>query len=153
MGTAVTNLRMASLATIGGDLTIGYNDALVSIASFHSLTTIDGDFFLVHNPDLTSLAGLSTLSSVGGQLSISDHEDLTDFGGLQNLTSVGALYVWYNDALTSLDGLTNLTSIGDFFGCSVVFEHNYGLCQTRVEAFVAGLSASGSVEVNDNKEC
>jgi hypothetical protein len=86
---------------------------------------------------------------VGGTLYIQNNTVLTRLDGLLGVTSVGGdLDIRYNDALTSLEGLENLTSVGGDLG----IEDNSALCQSIVNALVAGVSVSGSVSIYGNDD-
>jgi hypothetical protein len=112
---ALTSLAgLENLASIEGNLGIGSNDALTSLAGLENLNSIGesltiGSSYSVGNPALTSLAGLENLNSIGGGLKIRYNDALTSLAGLENLNSIGGgLEIRYNDALTSLMGLENI---------------------------------------------
>jgi len=80
-------------------------------------------------------------------LDISDNGSLTSLDGLSNLTTLdGDLEISYNPALTTLDGLSSLTTVdGEMY-----IHNNECLNQAEAEAFAAGLSAGGAVDVFNN---
>lgn len=68
---------------------------------------------------------------------------------LDGLESVGGdLTINRNDALTDLDGLDSLESVGGILNIS----YNDALCQSLVDACVAGITVSGTVYTGDNKD-
>ncbi len=84
-----------------------------------------------------------------GYLHIFINDALTSLDGLSGLTTVGGyLDIRSNDALTSLDGLSGITSVGG----DLYIQTNYSLCQSSVDAFVAGISVSGSVTTYSNDD-
>ena len=113
-GSDITNLLgLQNLSSVGGNLSINSNDALISLAGLESLSLVSGNLSIWNNNALTSLAALESLSSVGGYLSFQYNDALTSLVGLENLNSVGGhLGISNNDALTSLMGLESLSSVG-----------------------------------------
>jgi len=107
--TSLTGLD--NLISIGGMLYIRNNGALANLSALNNLTSIGGDLFITYSY-LKSLTGLDNVTSIGGGLEIGSNYALTNLTGLDNLTSVGGYLNFYaNDALTSLTGLSNVTSI------------------------------------------
>jgi hypothetical protein len=121
-GSDITNLLgLVELTSIGNNLSINSNTALISLTGLEGLTSIGGSFIFGGNNALVNLSGLNNLTSIGGNLeagfniwgSIFGNPAFTSLTGLDNLTSIGGyLSICFNDALTSLTGLEGLTSIG-----------------------------------------
>ncbi len=114
----ITDLSpLSTLTSIGGDLSIGFNQALTSLVGLDGLTSVGANIDIELNQALISLSGLDALTSVGGSLNISYNPALSNFTGLDALTFVGG-YLRIagvpNSALTSLAGLDALTSVGGF---------------------------------------
>lgn len=102
-----------NLERVGGDVSIGFNDALTTLAGLENLETIGGRLDVFESPSLMSLAGLNALNSVGGSVSIYDNAVLETFMGLDALTEIGGnLDIFRNDALVSFTSLDNLERIG-----------------------------------------
>jgi hypothetical protein len=130
---------LGALESIGGELWIYRNDALMSIDGLKRIQAIPygliieennslidisdlrgvesvGYLDIVGNPVLNNLSGLHNLTEVGGRMNISNNENLNSISQLKNLRSIGSyLVIDNNDALASLDGLENIdpTSIKD----------------------------------------
>jgi hypothetical protein len=65
---------LAGLTTIGGDLQIIANEAIVDLTGLDSLAAVGGELMIIENETLASLAGLGALESVGGNLIVTDNE-------------------------------------------------------------------------------
>jgi hypothetical protein len=81
--TALSRLTgLESVTSIGGDLSIGGNNGLISLAGLDDLINIGGSLSIgdkfTGNTVLASLAGLDNLTSIGGDLSIRGSGVLTD---------------------------------------------------------------------------
>jgi hypothetical protein len=127
-------LGLESLVSVGDDLSLNNNDALISLDTLSNLTSVVDNLAVVWNNALTSLNGLENLTSVkglsirgnaaltsmealttnvSGGLGIRENHSLTNLTGLNNITSLsGSMYIGENNALVSLNGLENLTSVG-----------------------------------------
>ncbi|MCB2220253.1 MAG: T9SS type A sorting domain-containing protein [Bacteroidetes bacterium] len=117
-GSDIVNLSgLSVLTSIGGGLSLIYNDSLTSITGLENVTVIGGRLCICANNLLTSLDGLENLMSIGGDLNIGSEDSygnpsLLDITGLDNVTSIGgSIYIWGNNSLISLTGLENVTSI------------------------------------------
>ena len=128
-----------NLASIGGDLSIGFNDTLSILTGLENLVSIGGNLVINGNAALTSLTALEGLITLPGDLTISGNGILVNLTGLDNITSIagdlniGALGVMSgylgNSSLINLTGLNNLNSIaGDLYiGGNDVLENLAGL--------------------------
>jgi hypothetical protein len=56
------------------------------------------------------------------------------------------LHIWDNDSLAGLSGLSGLTSVGD----NLIIASHVCLSQAEAEAFAAGVSVAGGVDVYNN---
>ncbi len=102
-----------SLATIGGDLLLLYENNLADLHGLENLTTIGNDFWLLRNGALNNLSGLEQLRSIGAELDIQDNDGLLSLQGLEQLRSIGQnFFIEENDVLVDLNGLQGLDSIG-----------------------------------------
>jgi len=106
------------LNSIGGDLSIDAgplgqgHHLLKNFSGFDSLASIGGNFYVKFNDSLSSFSGMENLNSIGGDLVITSNDAITNLLGLNNLNTIdGSLEIWGNDSLTKLTGLENLTSI------------------------------------------
>ena len=143
---ALTDLSgLAALRSVGAEcksgqetlcaLNISSNDALADISALSALTFVD-DLTFRENASLTNLDGLSSLTEVGGLLYIADNNALTDISGLSAVTSVGSI--------------SNRDPERAPAGVSV--EYNDMLCQSSVDAFVAGVTVAGIMNVCCNDD-
>ncbi len=137
-GAGITNLNgLASLTSVGTDLSVSNNVALVDIGGLRHLVStgyrlaiindallanVDGlaglhhvgtDLAIQNDPMLSSLAGLDSLVSTGNQLWIGNCSALSAVTGLGSLVSVGTdLILQANAALVSIDGMPQLSTLG-----------------------------------------
>ncbi len=136
--------NLANLNSIGGDLNIRLNNALIHINDLANLTMVPGDVHIQDNA-LTNIDGFANLISTGGFLRIDDNPNLADVNGLANLTSTGGgLSIKNNDALTHIDALTHLTSIGDYLS---IYD-NASL--NHIDGLVNLISIGGNLNLYDN---
>ena len=104
---------MDNLTSLGGGLSIQFNDSLASLTGLDNLTSVGGDLRIHENLTLASLTALGNLTFIEDDLTIQYNSVLTDLTGLENITSVGVhLIVISNANLGGLSGLNNLTSVG-----------------------------------------
>lgn len=149
----ITNLNgLNQITSIGGALTIKYNDSLLNLSGLENLSYIQSDFFIEYNNVLLNLSGLDSLTTVGGDLSIGNNYDgnnsLTDITALSNLSSVGGtLRVRNNPLLTSLSGLENIdyTEIG-----TLVIRDNSSLSTCGLLNICNYLNTGGNHYIYDN---
>ena len=93
---------------------------------------------------------MGCLTEVSGDLNFSDIDSLPNLDGLTALTTIGGdLTIWGNDTLSDISGLSSLTTVGG----DVEIEGNDVLCRSEVDAFVAGLTISGTISIGDNGDC
>jgi hypothetical protein len=121
-GNDITNVNgLIGISSIGGNLEINYNNALINLAGMDSLISIGGDFIVgvivnyggVGNGSLSSFTGLEGLATIGGNFKIIGNSALTSLTGLEGLTSIGNdLYINFCDSLTSLTGINSLAYVG-----------------------------------------
>jgi len=98
------------LNSIGGDLSIdagplGQGHLLLkNFSGFDSLASIGGNFYVKFNDSLSSFSGMENLNSIGGDLVITSNDAITNLLGLNNLNTIdGSLEIWGNDSLTKLN--------------------------------------------------
>ncbi len=144
---ALVNLTgLNNLEWVGGAMRVQNNPSLANIDGLENLAAVRGDFFYIaNNPPLNSVSGLSSLDSVGGIFQIWSMPLLTNLNGLENLKYVAEDFaVFENAALTSLAGLDDLNFIG---GALRVYEN-------EVLEDLAGLDhpveIQGSLVITDN---
>lgn len=102
-----------NLTTVGGNLSLYYNNSLSNLTGLENLTSIGGDLMIYSNIGLTSLSALASLTSIQGSLIIRLNTNLTNLTGLDNLKSIGqSFYIANNFSLTSLNGLNQIKFIG-----------------------------------------
>jgi hypothetical protein len=112
-GSNITNLNGLNIITsIGGNLIIESNPALVNLSGLENLSYVGGDFYLQGNLALNDLSGLNGLGFIGGDVIISDNLVLNTLTGLAGLTSLsGTLWIDDNPVLQNLNGLNNITQV------------------------------------------
>lgn len=112
----VAALKAAGITEVTGNVTIGGDFAaptsLVSLTGLEGLTTVGGNLTISFNNELLTIEGLSGLRSLGGGLFVSDNAKLVSLGGLEGLARVTGVVVFGNPAMTTLDGLCGITSSG-----------------------------------------
>jgi hypothetical protein len=85
-----------------GDVTISGSN-IVNLLGLNGVISIGGDLNIEENYALISLTGLEGLTSIAGNLDIFYNNALTSLMGLENVTSIGGnLYIYHNDSLTSM---------------------------------------------------
>ncbi|MHC1777728.1 MAG: T9SS type A sorting domain-containing protein [Lentimicrobium sp.] len=103
-----------NVSTIGGNITIYYNDYLTDISSLNKLTSIAGKLEIGYTA-LSSLEGLNNVTTIDRSLRINKNHSLKNFEGLNNLSYIGTgAWISYNDSLTSFEGLNNLEYIDGY---------------------------------------
>lgn len=122
-GADIANLNNLSLIeSIGGDLIITSNDALVNLTGLNNLEWVGGAMRVQNNPSLANIDGLENLAAVRGDFFyIANNPPLNSVSGLGNLDSVGGIFqIWSLDLLTNLNGLESLKYVEEDF---VIFEN------------------------------
>lgn len=144
---ALVNLTgLNNLEWVGGAMRVQNNPSLANIDGLENLAAVRGDFFYIaNNPPLNNLSGLGSLDSVGGIFQIWSLPLLTNLNSLENLKYVAEDFaVFENAALTSLAGLNDLNFIG---GALRIYEN-------EVLADLAGLDhpveIQGALVITDN---
>jgi len=114
--TSVIDLTpLSSLTSIGRDVKMSHNAALLHLDGLDNIVSIGGDLWMVINYELQDMSHLSSLSSIGGDFYFSGQFALTDLNGLQNLKTInGSLRIEQNYDLTDLSALDGLENIGGF---------------------------------------
>jgi hypothetical protein len=111
-GSSILNLNgLSVLTSIGGSLSIRYNDLLSNLTGLNSLTQIGSFLSIEYNDSLKNITALSTLTGIGTFIYIQGNAALTSLNGLEGITTIERLEIWNNNRLTSLTGLDNLISI------------------------------------------
>lgn len=135
-GDGFAEFVLPDLALVGGDLQFNmYRDYMASspscthadlvLVDFPVLTEIGGAFYAPRAPGVTDMTGFAALEYVGDTLRI------------------------YDSSLTTLDGLQQLTTVdGD-----VSITGNPSLCQSDVDAWLAGVTVGGTVTTAGNGAC
>lgn len=110
----ISNLEgLQNIKSIGGNLYIHYNGAIISLKGLDNLTLIEGDLGIVSNSKITDFEGLNGLIEVTGNIFIWKNSALMNLNGLSNLVYVGKeLFIGNSPILQNLDGLQNLETIG-----------------------------------------
>ena len=91
------------------ELTLGFNDELVTISGFEQLEEVTGNLWINWNPKLTAMPGLKKVTEIDGFLRIEDNETLAHLDDLNALVSVtDDINIRRNSALTDLCGLQNV---------------------------------------------
>lgn len=106
--------------TISGSLIIGPGTGIAdaeisSLDGLLGLTSIGEDLQIRYNEALVSFKGLDSLKSVGNQFVVSNNAALVSLQGLEAVTYVRHLLVWDNPSLSSVDGLSKLSTVGGRF--------------------------------------
>jgi hypothetical protein len=133
-----------ALEAVGGELEIVENPGLTRIDGLTGLRAVQGDLSVGYNRALTEIAGFTNLIEVGADLEIvaTAVEELDGFGALQR---TGGLTIRSNHLLTALTGFALLEEIdGD-----LVVRNNASLPLDEAEAFAAGLTVTGTVDLGD----
>ena len=164
---ALTSVELPALVTVAGDVSVYDPDSAISHLSMPSLTSVGDSLYIEPAHALASL-DVSSLETVTGMLKLYQTDLLVDFD-TPVLATVGLLAVRDNLALAGLDGFSNLTSVDHFYldnnpvvtslaslanlttvnGELYILGHAC-LDPTEIDAFVAGLSVSGPVTLEDN---
>jgi len=145
-------LPIASLllcVVVGCDPCAGdiYAHTVADVEALAGCEVITGDLTFGGGGQLSHVDSLANLTSVEGALYVYNNNALTNVDGLANLTNVGLyLRISGNASLTNIDGLSNLVSVGDYVD---IFD-NPVLCQSSIDAFVAGCTIGGSAEIAGN---
>jgi hypothetical protein len=145
----LTTLKgLESLASVGGDLTLGnpnVGSPLRTLQGLESLTSVGRDLILRKNPELSTLRTLGNLNRVGRDLVIMENTGLTKLSGLERLPSVGRdVLIAYNQGLKTLRGLEQLTSVGQ----DLMFTENPGL--TTMTGLEGVRSVGGVLRITEN---
>lgn len=111
-GSSIRNLYgLSVLTSIGGSLSIRYNDLLSNVTGLNNLTQIGSLLSIEYNDSLKNITAFFNLTDIGTFIYIQGNAALTSLNGLEGITTIRRLVIWNNDGLTSLTGLDNLTSI------------------------------------------
>jgi len=130
--------------TIAQGLNFFRNVRLVEISALGRLETVGGDLFVHHNDALLDLA-FAQLERVAGELYLSNNNLLESLAGFAHLREVGALRIVNNAQLRSLADLPDLVVHGD-----LVIEGNPALARADAETFAARCTVSGTIVIADN---
>jgi hypothetical protein len=95
------------------DLKIGYNNSLVNLSGLDNLAYVANIAGIVGNESLTSLSGLESLDYVGNSFGCGENPLLTDVSSVNSISYIGNnIYIYSNLSLEHLMSLTEVTSIG-----------------------------------------
>jgi len=102
------------LNTIGGDLEITGNNALVNaFGTYPHNITVGGSLRIKLNNSLGFIEGLTFLPSLGGDLEISGNASLSNIQELENIGSVGGKILISNNSVLPFISFSDLTVVGD----------------------------------------
>ncbi|MFT4626122.1 MAG: hypothetical protein ACI8PZ_004794 [Myxococcota bacterium] len=136
---------------IGGDLVFRGNRDLVELVGLHSLASLDGDFVVADHPQLELLLTALLLERVGGGIQVTDAPVLTTWEGNEFLTSIGEDAVLPDDAplLVRNTGLVSLPAHDQVTSARAVhIEDNPALL--TVDLFPVLETLDGGLEVSAN---
>lgn len=106
---------LASIESIGENITIRFNHSLVNFNGLNKIEKIDGWLDVTGNNVLEGFDGLKNLESIGGAMQFNGNQSLTNIKGLTKLSSIKRrLSITVNPVLTNIEGLSELTSIDGF---------------------------------------
>ena len=106
-------LPFDNLISVGKDLIIRNNDALLNLDGLASLISIGANFQISENDALNNTAGLANINNIGGGLTIRSNSSLSFIDGLNLVPSLGLdLEISDNASLTNIQQLENIGSIG-----------------------------------------
>ena len=112
-GDDITDLSaFDGLQEITGRLQIT-TDNLTSLDAFHQLETVGDNLVIAGNAALVSMNAFSNLESVEKSLVISNNGELVDIQGFDILQSVEDLIIQYNIKITNIDAFSSLNSVQD----------------------------------------
>ncbi len=122
---------LADISALGamqsaGGLRVEDNDTLISLADFTALTSLDTWLIVQHNDDLEDLGDFPALTTIDGEVTIYDNPSLSDISGLSAVTHITG-GVWIDDCPQ--------------------------LCMSDVNAWLAGVTVDGYVDVTVNQGC
>ncbi len=128
----------AQLNSIGGNLTLAWNDHLGSMEGLSNVTTVGGDIVVRASEPLASLTGLEGITSIGGFIGIYNNGNLSDIEALQNIdpNSIEALDITGNTSLSNC----SIQSICDYLDLpsqSTTIENNATGCNSVAEVEMA----------------
>jgi hypothetical protein len=140
---ALVRAALDALAFGGGNLDLKRNAALETL-SFASLVDLTARLEIDETDSLTSIDGLGALTTVGGALVLIGNDRLESLDGLGGVTTVvGPLELRNNDALPTLGGLSRLTTLGS----EVLITGHDALTELGLDAVESG---EGAIRVQDN---
>jgi hypothetical protein len=81
------------------------NNSLISLTGLDNVPSIGGSISIRYNDALTSLTGLDNLTSIEGSISISYNDALTSLSGLDNIDagSITDMYIELNGSLSTCE--------------------------------------------------
>jgi len=134
-GNKVSNLEgLEDVTSIGGTLSIGFNNYLDDLSGLENLDSIGGNLEIKGNNDLTDLSALHGLTYISGNLRIFGNGSLTSLTGLDGFTAIGGNLdiTWTN--LANLEGLKKLRSVGGslFLASNLSLVNLQGLDSLRI---------------------
>ena len=149
-GGDILNLNgLSAITSIGGDLKIERNPALVNLDGLHALNRV-GSLSISNNVALTNVAGLTALTSIDAWLHIRWNDELRNINGLSGVSIVSDnIFIWSNRSLRNVDGLSGLTSVGGWlsFSNNQVLDNLNGL--SNLTNIGEGLTLRGNGNLNN----
>ena len=104
---------LENLDSVGYSLSIAGNNLLINLAEFEKLSYVFSFINIEENASLLTLQGLELLDTVTS-IVIIENESLQDLSNLVNLKNVkGLLHIENNQLLSSMSGLDNLVFVGE----------------------------------------
>lgn len=145
-------LGLSSLAYVGGDVWIEWNDELIDFSGLENLNVIGDLLRISNNNNLTSLTGLDNLDSINGQLYITGNEMLADISGLDNLNteSIDDLSIRWNPLLSecAINSICNYLSSPNG---EIEIESNNTGCNSQEEVEEACLTGENTQTVKESE--
>ncbi len=141
---------LAGFTEVTGHLTVQNTTIMPHMNGLDSLTSVGANLHIIAT-EFTNIDSLNALTYIGGNLLIDNSDFLPNVDGLASLTYVqGTVTIESNPELTNIDGLNALATIDG----SLNITQNPKLCQSLVDAFVAGATIGGVVNtINNDPGC
>jgi len=137
-------LGLSNITSIGSQLTISYNDSLLSLEGLENLDSVGLNLFIRNNKNLISIVQLESLSYVHGVIGIEENSSLTSLEGLGNFDTIRVLNIIGNESLEHLNDLSNLRVVLSEF----LIEDNQSL--SNLSGLESLIYAGEDVKIFDN---
>jgi len=140
-GTSLTSLSILENIRIGNNLSINFNNQLISIDAFNDLENLNS-IFITSNSTLKRINAFKNLKEAGA-LVIADNMNLTQLNGFGQLESLRDFNFQNNDSFQELNEFSSLKNFSNRFGIS-----NNDLLETTTFSTFSG--TVGTVFITDN---